>query len=117
MRSDQIVDRARNDRRKHARELLAEHENDWDGNSDLNELAGSKYAVVWKSDSTSWVLRAADAADIAAHYLDAAHGPDGPDYEWIEGVIDLDTGEDVLVNRTLTVRVSLPNGVTAAATN
>ena len=101
------------DRRKHARELLDEHNNTWDGSSSLDELAGSKYAVVWQRESDSWVLRAADAYDIAAHYLDAAHGPDTADAEWIEKVIDLDTGKDVPIARTITVAVTLPDGTTA----
>jgi hypothetical protein len=100
-----------NVRRKHARELLAEHTNSWDGSSDLDELAGSKYAVVWTRESDSWVLRAADAHDLAAHYLDAASGSDGPEHEWIEAVIDLDTGEDVPLTHRLTVTLTMPDGV------
>jgi hypothetical protein len=116
VKSDTITRRARNTRRKHARELLAEHTNEWGGSSDLDELAGSKYAVVWKNDDCAWVLRAADAQDLAAHYLDAAYGPDSRDYEWIEAVIDLDTGEDVPLTRTLTVTLTMPNGVQATRT-
>lgn len=111
MKSGTITARARNVRRKHARELLAEHTNHWGGSSDLDELAGSKYAVVWKTEGAAWVLRAADAHDLAAHYLDAAAGSDGPDQEWIETVIDLDTGEHVPVKHVLTVTVTMPDGV------
>lgn len=111
MKSDAIIARARNVRRKHARELLAEHTNDWDGSSDLDELAGSKYAVVWSGGKHEWVMRAADAHDLAAHYLDAASGSDGPEAEWIECVVDLDTGEAVPLTHRLTVTLTMPDGV------
>ena len=114
MKSDTIT--ARGDkRRKHARALLDEHENDWDGSSTLDELAGSKYAVVWQRDSDAWVLRAATAQDLAAHYLDAANGTDGIEAEWIESVVDLDTGEDVGLRHRVTVEITLPDGEQATA--
>lgn len=97
-------------RRRHAAALLDEYTNNWDGSSDLDELAGSRYAVVWKRESDSWVLRAGNARDIAAHYLDAAHGSDGPEAEWIESVIDLDTGEAVSITHTVYVSVTMPDG-------
>ena len=99
----------RAERRRRAAELLADrdcNDNSWDGSATLDELAAGRYAVVFGSHDANWVLGAADAQGIAGCYYEARFGG-GDDAEWVDHVVDLDSGNLVLVDERWTLTVTV----------
>lgn len=100
---DEVIKAAR---RKHAQALLNSWSNDWDGSTELDELVEHRWAVVTQRNMDAWVNGADTPKDIA-EYEQAALLTDGDDVEWIEGVYDLETGEPVYYQRTVTIQVAM----------
>jgi hypothetical protein len=95
---------------KHARAALKEHESpDWWEDLTPQDLAKNKYAVTIRRDDEEWVDGAADLNELAALILGAAIGPEY-DVEYVDSIMDLDTGEYVHERSTLhIVHVTIGN--------
>lgn len=94
------------DRDAFARQLCDEHWPEWMDEPDPDQIARSRYAVLTQRDSDSWVTGAMNVHDLADIAL-SLNTDDGIEYEWIEGVWDMRTGEQIAVDfrRSFTVTV------------
>ncbi len=77
--------------------LLAEHPNDF-LNESPEDFADARYAVLCRDDSTSWVVAATDMDGVAAA-VGELNANDNPDFEYLDTVYDLETGQSVDVNQ------------------
>lgn len=107
MKSDTITARVPK-RRKYAVALLDEHQNDYAGGHDLTELLTHPWALVLKREDDAAVYGVDGPDDVAAFELDREGD------EWVEGVYDLDTGDEVTYSTRTTVEVTFGDGRTAA---
>lgn len=94
-------------RLEHAREALAEDAPDWAEQMGAEELTAFKYAVTCARDGEQWTNGANTVTEIAQFYL----GCFGAEYdvEWVESVVDLDTGEAVHPVSVVAVTVTVGN--------
>ena len=103
-------------RRKHARALLDEYQNDWDGSDDLDGLIQHQWAIVTKREYDAWV-NGIDSHTEIAEYILGTFFTDSSDTEWIDGVYDLDTGKPVQFSTETTVVVRTDAGTFRASSS
>lgn len=88
----------------------ANPDTDGGGAGSFEELAKHRFAVLVRNDSHRWLEGADDDAGIARIEL-GTQTTDGLEVEWIDYVVDLDTGEHYPTSTTLEITVTV-NGAT-----
>lgn len=98
-------------RRRHLDELLEEDHFELEAGRDVDEVAKAKYAIVVQNSGSRWLDCADDDHGIAQTHI-GTYMHDGDDVEWIDRVVDLDTGEPYTYDSNVVV-IATVNGTEA----